>query len=42
MFDVEMMVVETAEILQPHSDLHELAQLQLVMVGSGLGAATLE
>jgi hypothetical protein len=34
--------VESAEILQSHSELHELAQLQLVMVGSGVGAATLE
>jgi len=42
MFEQTMTAVGRGEILQSHSDLYELAQLQLVMVGSGLGAATLE
>ena len=42
MFEMATASVESAEILHSNSELGELAQLALVMVGSGLGAATLE
>ena len=42
MFEVATTNVESAEILQSPFQLHEFGQLQLVLVGSGLGAATLE